>query len=100
MTRLIDLETATEVIRFDADRIPDDLNGNLAVAYRNGMFAAINSISSCPAVDAVEVVRCKDCWYHRNSDGFCEAPHDIRAGEYADLYTEDEDFCSKGVRKY
>lgn len=41
-------------------------------------------------------VMCKDCLYHR-TDGLCRGPHDIRAGEYADLYTEGDHFCAYGV---
>jgi rubrerythrin len=54
--KLIDLEAAIEIIRFDSDRTPDDLDAKQTTAYRNGMYAAINSISSCPATEAVPVV--------------------------------------------
>lgn len=66
---LIDLKTAIETIRFDADRVPDDLSGNLAAAYRNGMFAAIDSITRSPTVDAMEVVRCGNCKHFRMVGG-------------------------------
>lgn len=56
MRKLIDLEAAIEVIRFDSGRTPDDLDAKQTTAYRNGMYAAISSISSCPTIDAVPVV--------------------------------------------
>ena len=63
MRKLIDLEAAIEVIRFDSGRIPDDLDSKQATVYCNGLYAAINIISSCPAIEAVPVVhgRCKFC---------------------------------------
>ena len=44
-------------------------------------------IAETPAVDAVEVVRCKDC-KHRYSDSWCE-------------YVDDDDnfYCARGERK-
>ena len=44
-------------------------------------------IEDAPTVDAVEVVRCKDC-KHRYSDSWCE-------------YVDDDDnfYCAKGKRK-
>ena len=53
-----------------------------------------------PTKDLVEVVRCKDCvrWEARSSNPFvgrCENPLNGLFSEY----TDDEDFCSYGVRK-
>ena len=44
-------------------------------------------IEAAPTVDAVEVVRCKDC-KHRYSDSWCE-------------YVDDDDnfYCARGERK-
>lgn len=44
-------------------------------------------IEAAPTVDAVEVVRCKDC-KHRHSDSWCE-------------YVDDDDnfYCARGERK-
>ena len=44
-------------------------------------------IEDAPTVDAVEVVRCKDC-KHRYSDSWCE-------------YVDDDDnfYCARGERK-
>lgn len=75
---LIDLEAAIETIRFDADRVPDDLSGNLAAAYRNGMFAAIDSITRRPTVEAV-VLPCKPGTtvyeIHNNTDACLDCDH-------------------------
>jgi hypothetical protein len=55
------------------------------------------SIDLAPTVDAVEVVRCKDCKH--NSDGRCCGGQDICAEEGYDFYVADDDFCSYGERR-
>ena len=57
-------------------------------------FSVKFDIEEAPTVDAVEVVRCKDC-KHRE-DGLCtlESVYD-----YPWYYTKDDDFCSYGERK-
>ena len=47
-------------------------------------------IDKCPTVDAVPVVRCEECKY-RSKDG-CPIID-------ADIWMDDEDFCSHGERK-
>ena len=48
---------------------------------------AVSFINAAPTVDAVEVVRCKDC-KHRFKDSWCE-------------YVDDDDnfYCARGERK-
>lgn len=53
-----------------------------------------------PTVDAVEVVRCKDCrhWrrlWHNKPDGICRL-YDISDGEFS---TEENAYCSRGERR-
>lgn len=52
-----------------------------------GFTEADRIIQKIPTVDAVEVVRCKDC-KHRYSDSWCE-------------YVDDDDnfYCARGERK-
>ena len=47
-----------------------------------------------PTVDAVEIVRCKDCIF-RDKFGYCVAP----MGEVGCARVDDDDFCSCGFRK-
>lgn len=75
-------------------------------ALQKNMFGNVNSITyrtyaeilinSIPAVDVVEVVRCKDCEYWRKFDsskvGICRESH-VRQKRKAN------DFCSCGKRK-
>lgn len=57
-----------------------------------------------PAVDAVEVVCCKDCKHYSNSpNGLCylhTEPYDNTKGYKGEaVCVEDNDFCSYGERK-
>ena len=45
-----------------------------------------------PSVDAVEVVRCKDC-KHRDADDFCTGRG------YPNVLVPDDGFCDKGERR-
>ena len=61
----------------------------------------IDWIAGCvdqfPAVDAVEVVRCKDCKHY---DEYFRKCYVFCTGEYnTELEVEDDDFCSYGERR-
>ena len=70
----------------------EELVNNLAIAF--------DIVVDAPTIDAVEVVRCKDCVfsevYQNDSSGvmgrFCEAFTQVRM-------VSDDDFCSYGERK-
>lgn len=52
-----------------------------------------------PTVDAVPVVRCKDCLYWNSAIGFCHQNSQYyNGGESWDIYQPD-DFCSRGERR-
>lgn len=52
-----------------------------------------------PIVDAVPVVRCKDCLYWNSAIGFCHQNSQYyNGGESWDIYQPD-DFCSRGERR-
>lgn len=65
------------------------------------MVVDVRDIEDAPTVDAVEVVRCKDCkHYHKitETDKHCRC--DIFCGCYDKPYpTEPDDFCSYGERR-
>lgn len=56
-----------------------------------------------PAVDAVEVVRCKDCAYcHPVEDlNYCDNPNApwIDDPDFSEITVSESDFCSYGERK-
>lgn len=51
----------------------------------------------CPAVDAVPVVRCKDCKYWHEGIGWCDQHSQFDEDEW-NMFDAD-DFCSYGIRK-
>ena len=64
-----------------------DASGNY---YGNADVVFADDIENAPTVDAVKVVRCRDCKHY--NEGFCvgyHAHHDIMP----------DDFCSYGERK-
>ena len=97
MARLIDADALSEHIKGlptwfeDGGGMWSCLDG-----YPNGLFYPediISSIENAPTVDAVEVVRCKDCkWYYKNSIGSDDCLM------FA-LDVKSEDYCSHGVRE-
>lgn len=59
-------------------------------------------VQNIPTVDAVEVVRCKDCRYfeidHDDFLGLCKCGN-IATSYAGEIYPEREHFCSYGERK-
>ena len=77
MARLIDADRAMKIVCNQGIAHPN--------AYHLTNYATL-ILREAPTVDAVEVVRCKDC-KHRHSDSWCE-------------YVDDDNFyCSRGERK-
>lgn len=77
----------------DADALPIKFDGHTVAVWKN-------DIDNAPTVDAVEVVRCKDCkwFYDCRKDGWG------RCGEHDDYgrdsgWWQATDFCSWGERK-
>lgn len=68
----------------------------LPAAYCAGWNGLLGLIEKAPTVDAVEVVRCKDCKYFNkaapNDKGFCICPA-------SNMEIVPDDFCSYGERK-
>lgn len=99
--RLIDANKVIKNIVAERDKIPYELvsekpfkHGN---SMRGGIRKALRCIEQAPTVDAVEVVRCREC-KHRGTD---DCIFHIK-GEPADeelLLKLDNDFCSYGERK-
>lgn len=60
-----------------------------------GFTEADRVIWSMPAIDAVPVIRCKDCKYYRRTE-------EIHLGsgtcDFVEMVRLDNDFCSKGER--
>ena len=92
--RLIDANKVVKDIISERDKIPYELvsekpfkHGN---SMRGGIHKALRCIEQAPTVDAVPVVRCRECKFR---DGTPGQPN-IQCGNM-----HDDDFCSYGERK-
>lgn len=63
----------------------------VSFTYADGIRTAYADVGLCPSVDAVIVVRCKDCNLRYTS-----CPMVVRNGNALIFFSEDEDFCSYG----
>ena len=80
----------------DADSILDDfLKLVFAACEIKQDFA--DMISNATTIDAVEVVRCKDCKHWHKDTVFCDYMSYGEASERVNWYADD--FCSYGERK-
>lgn len=89
MARLIDADALkTKAIRCETFNLYD------APVF----FKAVGTkeIDRAPTIDAVPVVRCKDCKYRFKNNGHSKAGCPIID---ANIWMDDDDFCSHGERK-
>ena len=82
----------------DADRLSEAIYDNVPAPYEDASWAKENCLAEIEAaqtVDAVPVVRCRECkWWQEDDDvGHCDNPDGL------DNYAKPEDFCSYGERK-
>ena len=84
----------------DADRLSEAIYDNVPAPYEDASWAKENCLAEIEAaqtVDAVPVVRCRECKYRGTDDCIFHIK-----GEPADeelLLKLDNDFCSYGERK-
>ena len=94
--RLIDANDALERLeKAEQEMMVVSMVGCKAVP----MHGVIEFIKTRLTVDAVEVVRCKDCKHWNEETGFCdEHSHFFNDGMCWDMFNEN-DYCSYGERK-
>lgn len=91
--RLIDADTLRKDVEKDRDA------SDMPKMWYQGIEYAINHIIHAPTVDAIEVVRCKDCKFYLNSNEKCGLVDTrLRFYETDKVWTEDS-FCSWGERR-
>lgn len=91
------MEKLIDAMRIDFDEV--DISGCTDV---DDIIAAVEDlIDAQPAVDAVEVVRCKDCKFYTESKNRCDHPCMDYDVERYDQWLEmnPDDFCSYGERR-
>lgn len=99
MPEYIEREAANEALRECVRVYPN--------SFYNGIEVARTAIRKLPTVDAVEVVRCKDCKHRPFPDktyGFVDAPDSIcpchnSDDSYYSWIPDDNFFCADGERK-
>ena len=98
--RLIDANKVVKNIVAERDKIQYELisekpfkHGN---SMRGGIRKALRCIEQAPTVDAVPVVRCRECKYRFKNNGHDKSGCPIID---ANIWMDDDDFCSHGERK-
>ena len=98
---------ASEKRLIDADALLDQFLKRYTEQEKNGKFVFVaceikqdfaDMIVDAPVVDAVEVVRCKDCKWRCNGKD-CDHPLLLSWSWGAIRNVKDDDFCSYGERK-
>lgn len=90
-------------LKIDVGRYLPDIRVNVSgEGERSGLKKALRAIEQAPAIDAVEVVRCKECKY-RKDPFVCPMCGESVAPEGEDWgvhdWAEDDGFCHKGERR-
>jgi len=95
--RLIDADRLNKPIYAEEDNITGSgMSYDEICGYNDGIDIAWNKIDQAPTIDAVPVVRCKDCIRRYDTD---ECPMCfLIEGNYCD-YTNENGFCDRGERK-
>lgn len=88
----------------DADRLSEIIYENVSASYEDSREAkeeCLREIEAAPAIDAVPVVRCKDCKNWGYGVAFCgfEMRDDVPKCWNTYEPTSADDFCSYGERK-
>ena len=74
-----------------------DVNDVYSLFKQNGIARLhVSDIDQIPIVDAVEVVRCRECKYRFGNNGHSKNGCPIID---ANIWMDDDDFCSHGERK-
>ena len=95
--RLIDADRLNKPIYAEEDNITGSgMSYDEICGYNDGIDIAWNKIDQAPTIDAVPVVRCKDCIRRYDTD---ECPMCfLIEGKYYE-YTNENVFCDRGERK-
>lgn len=93
MARLIDADAAVKLLR-------GKCVAKYPLTFCTGLFAAADEISKLPTVDAVEVVRCRDCKHYKTqSQSVHREDKALFCCRSATVKVNPNDFCSSGERR-
>lgn len=89
--RLIDADALKKKISYRQWDADDDLPRDEASTRISECYVIECMVDDMPTVDAVSVIRCKDCkWYEFDRKMHCGLPHGVRSKD---------DYCSDAERK-
>ena len=71
----------------------------LDIVYEDGDMTCVRNLDAMPTVDAVQVVRCKDCKYFVKNTWECVRLSDRFGDEYSDARVYPEYYCADGERR-
>lgn len=94
--RLIDADESLKRIN---DIFPRRTESDYQKGIAVGMAMAKVAIHEQPTVDAVEVVRCKDCRHRIADEDFTRGHICLLRRENGGRYCEDDDYCSYAVER-
>ena len=83
----------------DADRLSEVIYDNVSALYEDAVCAkedCLAEIYVAPTVDAIPVVRCRECKYRFKNNGHSKDGCPIID---ANIWIDDDDFCSHGERE-
>ena len=66
---------------------------------KRGVETCIAVLEAFSTIDAVEVVRCKDCKHRIDDEDFVRGHYCMKRPSNGGYFCEDNDFCSYGERK-
>ena len=95
--RLIDIDSQFIASLFP-DHHPDYQTFNLDDAYDRGWEDALDNIEDAPTIDAVPVVRCRECKYYEVDAGWTDGRACLMH-HHRTTACRPDDFCSRGERK-
>lgn len=79
----------------DADKFEVYTCVNQSEDYVEGVQSVLEAIDAAPTVDAVEVVRCKDCEYSYDEISYLYCSH----GVCVDCEVPPDFYCAEGKRR-
>ena len=95
--RLIDADRLNKPIYAEEDNITGSgMSYDEICGYNDGIDIAWNKIDQAPTIDAVPVVRCRECIRRYDTDE-CPMCY-LSEGKYYE-YTNGNGFCDRGERK-
>ena len=94
-----DLKNMLARVMYESDLDFDHSHAKIWTATITGIQHSIKRLDNAPTIDAVPVVRCRECKYHRNAGCPMRSLHVATRGYGIQDNTVDDGFCHKGVKK-